>query len=220
MDDIDKLSLRSGSSFTIGGNDMKRLIALFCLWIASYAFANPVYFTSDPTLTPDGEKIIFNFEGDLWIVPSAGGTAYRLTGMEGRETNPRVSPDGKWLAFTAEQDGNDNVYIMPVEGGKIEQLTYNSGFDRVDSWSFPGPGIQNIFILPQTVTTIFQLIELPQREAPRPGCSKTFSTPCTILWKIPIAADTISPNPGKASALRTAKNTGEITIPILNITIR
>lgn len=115
---------------------MKRLTALFCLWIASYAFANPVYFTSGPALTPDGEKIIFNFEGDLWMVPSAGGTAYRLTGMEGRETNPRVSPDGKWLAFTAEQDGNENVYIMPVEGGKIEQLTYNSGFDRVDSWSW------------------------------------------------------------------------------------
>jgi tricorn protease len=93
------------------------------------------HFLSDPTLTPDGANIIFVYEGDLWRVSSNGGTAYRITAMDGPESLPRVSPDGKWIAFTASEDGNRNVYAVPSEGGEIRQLTYHSSFDDVDSWS-------------------------------------------------------------------------------------
>ncbi|SIO08362.1 S41 family peptidase [Algoriphagus halophilus] len=94
------------------------------------------YFTFSPTLTPDGETIIFSYEGDLWKVSINGGQAYRMTAMEGEETRPSVSPDGKWLAFSAEQFGNMDVFIMPLEGGEIQQLTYHEATDEVEAWSW------------------------------------------------------------------------------------
>lgn len=89
-----------------------------------------------PSLTPDGQTILFSYEGDIWSVPAAGGTAVRLTAMPGYETNARVSPDGKWLAFTGRQFGNADVFVMPMAGGEIRQLTWHSSSDDVDSWSW------------------------------------------------------------------------------------
>ena len=89
-----------------------------------------------PSLTPDGQTILFSYEGDIWSVPAAGGTAVRLTAMPGYETNARVSPDGKWLAFTGRQFGNADVFVMPFAGGEIRQLTWHSSSDDVDSWSW------------------------------------------------------------------------------------
>lgn len=94
------------------------------------------YFTLDPTLTPDADFIIFSYEGDLWKVATTGGHALRLTAMQGDETHPSVSPDGKWLAFSSNQFGNNDVYIMPLNGGNIEQLTFHEGDDIVSSWSW------------------------------------------------------------------------------------
>ena len=65
-----------------------------------------------------------------------GGTAYRLTAMDGIELYPRFSPDGKSIAFSSTRGGNSDIYIIPVEGGKIEQLTFHDSSDAVDSWSW------------------------------------------------------------------------------------
>lgn len=108
-------------------------ILLFCNAVLS---AQETYFQIDPTLTPDGHTIVFSYDGDLWKVPSNGGDASRLTAMEGEETLPRVSPDGKWLAFSSNQYGNKDVYVMPIEGGEIKQLTFHNAVDDVDSWSW------------------------------------------------------------------------------------
>ncbi len=113
------------------------LLSIFCLYFFTFiTYAQEAYFTAHPTLTPDGQAIIFNYDGDLWKVSAQGGEATRLTGMQGDETLPNVSPDGKWLAFTATQYGNKDVYVMPMQGGKIRQLTFHDGFDEVDSWSW------------------------------------------------------------------------------------
>jgi tricorn protease len=93
-------------------------------------------FSIDPVLTPDAETIIFSNEGDLWRVPVEGGQATRLTAMDGEETRPNVSPDGKWLAFTGTQYGNKDVFLMPLNGGEIKQLTFHQAGDDVDSWSW------------------------------------------------------------------------------------
>ncbi|MBA6153013.1 S41 family peptidase [Gelidibacter maritimus] len=98
--------------------------------------AQEAYFLIDPTITPDGQTIVFSYDGDLWKVPASGGDAFRLTAMEGEETLPRISPDGKWLAFSATQYGNKDIYIMPIDGGEIKQLTYHDATDDVDSWSW------------------------------------------------------------------------------------
>ena len=73
------------------------------------------------------DKIAFVYGGDIWLVPSSGGTAHRITTYPGRELFPKFSPDGKWLAFTGQYDGNFNVYVMPADGGQPRQLTFNQG---------------------------------------------------------------------------------------------
>jgi tricorn protease len=73
------------------------------------------------------DKIAFSYGGDLWLVARNGGVAQRLTTSPGQELFPKFSPDGKWLAFTGQYDGNYNVYIMPSEGGEPRQLTFHPG---------------------------------------------------------------------------------------------
>jgi C-terminal processing protease CtpA/Prc/Tol biopolymer transport system component len=94
------------------------------------------YFLSNPCLTPDGQTIIFAFEGDLWRAGMNDGIATRLTAMQGYETSPRVSPDGKWIAFTGRQYGNSDVFLIPTAGGEVKQITFHSGADEVTSWSW------------------------------------------------------------------------------------
>lgn len=95
-----------------------------------------VYFADYPCLTPDGQTIVFSYESDLWKVDAQGGLAVRITAMDGQETRPKVSPDGKWLAFTANQFGNADIFVMPMEGGAITQLTFHEAGDQLDSWTW------------------------------------------------------------------------------------
>jgi tricorn protease len=71
-----------------------------------------------------GKTIVFCYGGDIWKVASKGGTATRLTAHEGLEVFPRFSPDGKWIAFTGQYDGDEQVYVIPVTGGVPRQLTF------------------------------------------------------------------------------------------------
>jgi Tol biopolymer transport system component len=98
---------------------MKRFIfsSLVCFVSITLFSQSDSYFLSNPTLTPDGQTVIFAFEGDLWKANVNDGNASRLTAMQGYETSPRVSPDGKWIAFSGRQYGNADVYIMSLNGG-------------------------------------------------------------------------------------------------------
>jgi len=104
--------------------------------IAVTAQDDRVYFLSNPCLTPDGQTVVFSFEGDLWKANVNNGQASRLTAMQGYETSPRVSPDGKWIAFSGRQYGNSDVFVVPVDGGDVKQITWHSGNDEVTSWSW------------------------------------------------------------------------------------
>jgi tricorn protease len=73
------------------------------------------------------DSVVFVYGGDLWLASASGGTARRITAHQGRELFPKFSPDGKWIAFTGQYDGNFNVYVMPSEGGQPRQLTYYQG---------------------------------------------------------------------------------------------
>ncbi len=109
----------------------------FCFAVISFSQeSNSVRFMSDPSPSPDGNTLLFAYEGDIWEMDVTGGTAYRITAMEGSESLPRFSPDGKWIAFTGTQDGNENIYVVPSNGGEIKQLTFHSSFDHTDSWSW------------------------------------------------------------------------------------
>ncbi|MBC6995313.1 S41 family peptidase [Neolewinella lacunae] len=116
---------------------MRNFLAFLLLVATTAAFAqSPLYFPSDPALTPDGKHIVFAYSGDLWKVATAGGRADRLTALDGAESHPRISPDGKWLAFSAAQYGNDDVYVTSLEGGPIRQLTFHDANDQVANWSW------------------------------------------------------------------------------------
>lgn len=94
------------------------------------------YFLSNPSLSPDGKTAYFSYDGDIWSAGSNGGNSSRITALEGEEINPRISPDGKWLAFSSNQYGNYDIYVMPVEGGTIKQLTFHTGSDEMESWGW------------------------------------------------------------------------------------
>jgi tricorn protease len=85
---------------------------------------------SDHTLmrypTLHGDTIVFVAHDNLWSVPRTGGVASRLTTDPGNDVLPRFSPDGKWIAFTGEYQGNRDVYLMPAAGGPARRLTFAS----------------------------------------------------------------------------------------------
>jgi len=88
-----------------------------------------------------GDKIVFSYAGDLWIVSSEGGLARRLTSYDGYELFAKFSPDGKQIAFSGNYDGNMDVYIIPVEGGTPKRLTYHPYGDMVLDWHPSGKKI-------------------------------------------------------------------------------
>jgi tricorn protease len=87
----------------------------------------------------NGEAIVFSYAGQLYSVPAAGGTARRLTDGPGYAIFPHFSADGKQLAFTAQYDGNTEVYVMPATGGAPKRLTTSATLDRDDLADRMGP---------------------------------------------------------------------------------
>ncbi|MCR4860435.1 MAG: PDZ domain-containing protein [Bacteroidales bacterium] len=80
-----------------------------------------------------GGKIVFCYAGNLYSVDVNGGRAVKLTSDVGYECFPKISPDGKTVAFTAQYDGNTEVYTIPITGGEPKRLTYSAlvGRDKV-----------------------------------------------------------------------------------------
>lgn len=85
--------------------------------------------------------IAFVHADDLWVVDRNGGDARRLTAAIGAETNPRISPDGQWVAFTGQYDGNTDVYIVPITGGAPKRLTWHPGADITQCWTPDGKAV-------------------------------------------------------------------------------
>jgi tricorn protease len=86
-----------------------------------------------------GDRVAFTYAGNLYLVPAGGGVARRLTGHDGNEIFARFSPDGKWLAFTGQYDGNTEVYVMPSEGGVPRRLTWTATLGRDELSDRMGP---------------------------------------------------------------------------------
>ncbi len=98
-----------------------------------------------------GDKVVFTYGGDLWTASTSGGMATRLTSHPGLELFAKFSPDGKWIAFTGQYDGDEQVYVIPATGGVPKQLTFYPargpltprwGYDnQVYGWSPDGKSI-------------------------------------------------------------------------------
>lgn len=113
---------------------MKSIIqVIFFGLICQMTFGQGTRLLREPTISE--QYIVFVHANDLWRVEKEGGQAVRLTTNEGLEQLPHFSPDGKHIAFTAQYDGNTDVYVMPVEGGEPKRLTWHPGADLVTGWT-------------------------------------------------------------------------------------
>ncbi len=120
---------------------------LFCLLMIEstplFAQESPLWMRY-PSLSPDGQTIVFSYKGDLYRVPAVGGTAVLLTLHEAHDFMPVWSPDGKSIAFASDRYGNFDVFIMPATGGEAQRLTYHSSNDLPSD--FTPNGQQVIFM--------------------------------------------------------------------------
>jgi len=107
---------------------VKTLLRLFPGYILmAFAITGPPAFAQTKLLRfPDiyGDKVVFTYGGDLWVASTSGGGATRLTASPGVEVFAKFSPDGKWIAFTGQYDGDEQVYVIPSSGGEPRQLTF------------------------------------------------------------------------------------------------
>lgn len=122
---VEALRIRGAASFVV-----TILLGIACL---TSAHAREGYMRF-PDIHAD--TIVFTAEGDLWTVSAAGGEARRVTSHPGSELMASFSPDGRWIAFAGDYDGNRDVYVVPATGGEPRRLTWNGGPDEPLCW-FP-----------------------------------------------------------------------------------
>lgn len=94
-----------------------------------------VQLAADATLSPNGKRLVFSYAGDLWTVPTKGGTAQQLTQHPGDDRQPVFSPDGKRIAFVSSRENGSQIYTMSTGGSAPEQLTVHSEGYSLQQWS-------------------------------------------------------------------------------------
>jgi tricorn protease len=115
------------------------LAAALALALPLVAGAEPIKFARYPHVSQG--KLVFSYHGDIWIANENGSNPSRLTAHVARDVFPRLSPDGKWVAFTSDRYGNNDVFIVPSTGGEPKQITFATTADTVLNWMPDGKGV-------------------------------------------------------------------------------
>ncbi len=106
---------------------------------AQGATDDPAKFARWPHVSHD--RLVFSYQGDLWIGGADGSDPRRLTSHVGNDVRPRFSPDGEWVAFTSNRSGANNVWVIPARGGEPRQVTFHPSGDNVQYWAPDGDAI-------------------------------------------------------------------------------
>ena len=144
------------------------LALMGCVTLAAPAAAQPS--TTDTRMLTQpaigADRIAFGYAGDLWTAGLDGAHPRRLTTADGDERNPAFSPDGQLIAFSANYDGNVDVYVVPAAGGVPTRLTWHPGPDLVQGFTSDGRSV--LFTSPRaTHTTRYtQLFTVPVAGGP------------------------------------------------------
>jgi tricorn protease len=105
-------------------------IAILLVLVPALSGAVEAPLPRHPAPSPDGSQIAFSWQGDLWVVGSAGGTARRLTAHPAAERHPVWSRDGRWIAFASDRYGHFDVFVLPTDGSEApRRLTHASSHD-------------------------------------------------------------------------------------------
>ena len=136
-------------------------LAAGMLCLCSSAAAQGTRLLRQPTVS--ATQVAFTYAGDIWIAGRDGGDARRLTSFPGVESDPQLSPDGKWVAFTGSYGDNRDVYVVDAAGGQPVRLTWHPRSDIARGWTPDGKRV--VF----ASTRYTAPIELPR------------------LWSIPVA---------------------------------
>ncbi|GJM35676.1 MAG: tricorn protease [Saprospiraceae bacterium] len=138
-----------------------------------------------PAISPDGQTILFNYQGDIYKVPSVGGTAVPITLGDSYEYAAVWSNDGKQIAFASDRYGNFDVFVMPAEGGEAKRLTFHSNNEKPSSFStdnksivfstvrqdlytnaqFPSGVMAELYSVPVTGGRVTQILSSPAHDA-------------------------------------------------------
>jgi len=108
---------------------------------------NDTRLMEQPAISQD--HIAFIYANDLWVANADGTQPRRLTISEGIESRPQFSPDGKIIAFSAQYDGNTDVFTVPVEGGVPTSLTWHPFADLVEGFTPDGKAV--LFLSQRTI---------------------------------------------------------------------
>ncbi|MFN2577701.1 MAG: S41 family peptidase [Pyrinomonadaceae bacterium] len=114
-------------------------IGLALFTFTSIVFAREAKLVRYPTYS--NGRIAFTYLGDIWAADENGQNPQRLTVNKARDAYPRFSPDGKWIAFSSDRNGNLDVFVIPATGGAAKQLTHHSADDVVLGWTPDGSGV-------------------------------------------------------------------------------
>src|SRR5437879_2146899 len=155
-------------SFEGDMNLRARFLLLLLPFFPSAALAGPdihdTRLLTEPAISAD--RIAFIYAGDLWTCGLDGGNVRRLTSDVGFESSPAFSPDGKWIAFSAQYEGNTDVYLVSADGGVPKRLTWHPGNDVVQGFTPDGKSV--VFTSPRAVYTgrYTQLFSVPVEGGP------------------------------------------------------
>ena len=122
--------------------------------LAAQAQDNPLWMRH-PAISPDGKTIAFSYQGDIFTVPSSGGTAKQITSNAAFDSYPVWSPDGNHIAFASNREGSIDVWVMDANGGIPKRVTTNSGSEYPLRWKDNYTIMFKASIMPTAKSIIF-----------------------------------------------------------------